>query len=71
MNGPGPAGHTRDAVVVIRLWLEPHDSRARATLLADTAGSGEPGAPGDPMVGLNEILAAVAARVREFAERAE
>lgn len=60
--------HTRDAVLVLRLWREQHDPRARARLLANAS---EPADLGEPLIGAAEIVAAVAEKVRAFERRDE
>lgn len=55
-------GETRDAVVVLRLWIEPHDPRVRARLLAATSGDGV------VAVGIDEIVSAVRAELLRFSQ---
>jgi hypothetical protein len=52
---------TRDAVLVLRLWAEPHDRQVRGRLL--TEGSRD----GIVAVGVHDILAAVEAELLAFA----
>jgi len=71
MNDARSASRTKDSVVVIRLWMEHHDPRPRARLLAGTLPAEEPGDPGPAVIGREQILEAVAARIREFEEQGE
>lgn len=57
-----PTEH-RDTVLVLRLWVEPHDSRVRGRLLTPET------ADGVALLGAEAILAAVADAVRVFADR--
>ena len=52
---------TRDAVLVVRLWAEAHDELVRARVLTGDAEQGI------LAVGVDEIVAVVAAQVRVFA----
>jgi hypothetical protein len=50
--------------LVIRLWLEPHDNRVRARLLVSDVTP-------EPLIGIDQILSAVAAAVSAFERRHE
>ena len=70
MTGPGgPRRQTADSIVVVRLWREAHDPRARATVLANTASPAGTGARTETLVGVEAILAAVRTRILEFEAR--
>lgn len=64
MEGNGlTRSSTTDGIVVIRMWREHHDHRVRARLLVDVAADAE---PPEPLIGLDQILSAVAEAVRCF-----
>lgn len=65
MHEVAPRGSTTDGFVVIRLWQEHHDPRVRARLLVEvTTDTGLP----EPLIGVEQILAAVAEAIRRFEE---
>lgn len=58
---PGPPEPRTEGTIVLRIWVEPHDGLVRARMFSGT------GDEGLPLIGVEQILEAVAVAVRGYA----